>query len=752
MATDLQPSAQAQTSGPKYELFVETQLVRARRRIRMLDLTMTGLGFVILTLAYGLLMTLCDRWLELSALSRQIAFVTYLLGAIAYIALAVVRPLLIPINPYYAARKLEETLPSAKNSVINWVDLSQEPLAPAFRQAIGNRAARDLKSVNLEQAIDARRVSWVGWATTGLFAGVVLFYLSSPRQFPSLLQRSFAPFVEATIATRTKLTIVRPESRDATIPIGRGLTFVVSVDGRVPEAGAADAVKLLYRHSQADSYEERPFEQGESRREWTIALRASDVQHGLWYKVVGGDDETEEYQVQVHSTPLATGFDITYRYRPYLKWHDRKAHDPNLQDLVGTKVDLVVHTNRTIREGQLSLPGETPLTGELVAGEPQSLRFTLVLEKDSSYQIWFTSTDGERNAEPVPYSIRVTHDQPPQIELTAPGQDIRLPANGILSLEGAASDDFGVAGITLLMKLSNGVALQPRLYRAGKSLQLADGGYPQMLDYKDFVDLAKLKDDAGVNIKLEGTQLEYWLEAKDNCDFPGPNVAQSKHFRVVVEPPKNENQAKEDRKEAEKKQERHEEKQDQKLNQQHAPQQPNDQAGEERPQDQTQPPETKQDPTKKQDSDFDQQKQALEKALKDQQQKSGDGSEKQQNTAQKPDGKDDQPSSDPAQKNSSEKSNQQSQDKAGSSEQSAPNSGKKDGNPSNSESKSESGSGQQDSKSSNQTAEQQSSGKKKPEESKPDGTGAKNKPDGSGSKESAEKPDAKGRWKRKCFA
>src|SRR5437899_2009714 len=112
MATDLHQVKPAPAVN-KYEAFVEAQLARARVRVRSLDLTGAALGLLILTLAYGLILALCDRWLELSPLARQAAFAVYAAGAMVYLGLLIVRPLCRQINPYYAARRLEQTIPEA---------------------------------------------------------------------------------------------------------------------------------------------------------------------------------------------------------------------------------------------------------------------------------------------------------------------------------------------------------------------------------------------------------------------------------------------------------------------------------------------------------------------------------------------------------------------------------------------------------------------------------------------------------------
>ena len=80
------------------------------------------------------------------------------------------------------------------------------------------------------------------------------------------------------------------------------------------------------------------------------------------------------------------------------------------------------------------------------------MHFQLTLERDGTYQVFFTSVEGERNADPIVYSIKVFRDTVPQVELTQPGKEISLPVNGMLRLEGKASDDFGITGMTLHMR------------------------------------------------------------------------------------------------------------------------------------------------------------------------------------------------------------------------------------------------------------------------------------------------------------
>ena len=510
------------------EVYVEDQIQKARQRVRSTDLGRATLQLLLLTAGYAVVMAFLDRWLQLPSVARQGAFCCFGLLAVAFVVWTILRPLSRQVNPYYAARLVERNMAASKNSLINWLDLRRQPIAPAFRSAISSQAAHDLAEVDVEIAVGSGPSRWLFIPAGICVSLLLLLFVSSPQQFISLLGRAFAPFREATIVTRTRLTVVKPADGDVTIPIGKALTVQVQVDGRVPDPQKPDAVRVLYRASLADPFESRPLAMADDSRDWQTTFLATDVKTGFYYKVAGGDAETPEYRVQVRSRPLLTSVHVVYHYRPYLHWRDRLTEDPNLKDLRGTEVILTAHTNRQVRDGHLLIENSKPIPAELIRDDPGALRFRLTLEHEGAYRIAFTSTEGERNNEPTPYTLRVIPDQTPHVVLTAPGRDVEMAVNDVLTLEGQASDDLGLASVILRLKKADGQLLQPRPYRAGKPLQRGDGSYPQVLEYKDFVDFGKLLEANGTPYGPQpGQSLEYWLEATDHCDFPAPNIGQS---------------------------------------------------------------------------------------------------------------------------------------------------------------------------------------------------------------------------------
>jgi hypothetical protein len=575
MATDLGKTHES--AAAKHDAYVKGQLGRAEARIRFLDLTAAFLGLVGGTMIFALVMALCDRAFELSEPTRRLAFFSYLIGAGIYLYVTAGRPLSRRVNPYFAARQVEQTLPGAKNSVVNWLDLRGQNLPAVIRGAVGKRAARDLAQADLDKAISGRRAGWVG-GITGFLAVVFLFALVKlgPAQFFSLMGRTFKPFESIGIASGTQLTVVQPQGGNALVAIGRSVTIAVEVEGQTPDPTGPEAVKVLFRYQESEPYQERLLQQETGRGDWSTTLSPTEVQNGFWYKVTGGDAATPEYRVTVRATPLLTDFDAIYHFRPYVARRTEIHHDRRLEAMRGTEVEIVGHANRPIKDAHLDfVPKEgsggenKTLRAERVEGDPQAFRVRLVLEQDGQYRLRYTSTDGDAFVDSIAHPIVARPDYPPTVELTVPGKDVELPVNGLLKLAGWAADDVGVKSLGLQMQVVGGSSLPVRPYRSEADLRFADGGFPLRIEYKDAVDLAKLQNPDDPTFKLiPGMELEYWLEASDACDFPKPNVAASKHYRVkLIAAEKNQQKQQQEREQAQKEQKQHEQKQDEQKKQ-----------------------------------------------------------------------------------------------------------------------------------------------------------------------------------------
>lgn len=581
MATVTSKSSEQKSA--KYDHYVLEQLHRARKRIRSLDLISGLCIFLAGTLAYGVGMTLLDHWLQLPTGTLILAFVGYLIGAAVYLGLAVVRPMMQDINPYYAARKVEQTVPDAKNSVVNFLDLQDQNLPSSIRGAVGQRAAKDLSKADLEQAVSSRRVGWAS-AILGILVAllfILLFTFGAHKLF-SHLGRAFAPFKGQAAVNRTRINLIKPEGGDGMVAMNQDAIIVAEIQGHVPDEDEPDAPKLHYRANVGDPYFEKPMEYNRTERTWMGVVRPEDVGTGFLYKVSAGDSETAEYRITLRANPLIEekAFQAIFERLPYrgeptkriqTQQHSTMDHR-ELIDYRGTTVRLQVPTNRQLKNAYLAFmnkEGKTRIIPGSIDTQDKSIFVVdFEMKQSGNYRLGFESIEGEKYIDIKPYLIDVQEDRAPKVQLTKPGKDITLPANGLLELEGVVDDDIGIKTIRVQMRVFAGPQLTPKAYRTPEALQLGRVGYPLVIDYKDNIDLTKLTTDKEEPIQLEpGDVLEYWLEAEDACTLPQANVGKSPTFKVTIEnPQKDEQKQKEKREQAKNEQQKHEQKQDQQLN------------------------------------------------------------------------------------------------------------------------------------------------------------------------------------------
>jgi hypothetical protein len=579
MATELRPPAKV--AAPSYESTVDQQLQRAALRVRFLDGAAAGLIALSGIVGYGLVMSLADRLWGLPVGIRLAAWIIGVITLLAYVALTVNRVALRRVNPLFLARRLELTLPDAKNSVINWIDLRTEPLPPAIRGSLGRRAAKDIADADPDEALSARALWWLGSVCAALVVIQTIWLVFAPAQVASLLTRAFLPFEKKGIATRTELTLLKPAGGDVQVPAGQPVVITVKVGGYVPALNRPDSLKLHFRYSPGEPFEQRPLTEGADGN-WTATVLADQVRSGFTYRITGGDarlPDDGEYRVTVKQAARVVRYEVTYQYRPYRCLPENKTVyeknvRPSIRELRGTKATLLVRTNRPLKDCALEFKtagNVHKLPGTAAGPDADAWAFTWVLEQSGEFRVLFTSRDGDDNPDREWCKFTVDPDRAPEVVITKPETDVTLPANGTLTVDGFARDDIGVKSLQLQMRVVKGATtpeLKARPYRPDVNFRLVNGKYPLKIEYSDFVALESLQTAAGEAFPLTpGMELEVWLEARDNCDYPDAagNLGQSKRFKVTIIAPDNGPKAQQDRKAAQQHQGQQQQKQDKDL-------------------------------------------------------------------------------------------------------------------------------------------------------------------------------------------
>ncbi|VAX42549.1 hypothetical protein MNBD_PLANCTO02-1968, partial [hydrothermal vent metagenome] len=140
-----------------FDEYIDFQLQKTRRSIKLTDMLTAGTGVIVLVLGYLLVFVVLDHWVVeggFGTLARVFMLSAILFGAIGWVVWKVAMPYLKRINPLFAARTLEVSDPQLKSSLLNFIDLAegQREIPKHIREAMEKRAATTLAKVDVEEA------------------------------------------------------------------------------------------------------------------------------------------------------------------------------------------------------------------------------------------------------------------------------------------------------------------------------------------------------------------------------------------------------------------------------------------------------------------------------------------------------------------------------------------------------------------------------------------------------------------------
>lgn len=528
---------------------IERQLDVTRWNVRLVELGAAAVAWVASVLLYLLVVAVVDHWLmPLGTAGRFLALALLIGGTAAFFALILWPLLRREINPVYAARTIEESVPSLKNSLVNFLLLRKDPngLKAAVLSAVEQRAAVDISNVPVDLAVDRSKVIRLGYVLLAIVSVFALYKVRSPKDPFQTMARVFAPW--ANIERPARVTINEIEPGDTKVYHGQSVTVRCVVLG----LRTNETVKVVYSSLDGQTMEKTvPLQPSAIGTRFEAEIPARDsaergplgVQQDLVYRIVAGDYVSRDYQVKVTTAPTMVVERVTYDFKPYTRKSQLVvAGQGDLQALEGTRVTIHARANQPIETGFLEL--DPAVDGRTAAGERIPLivdgsearaALTLQLKPDrqtpwrTSYQLRFVTKGGERNDQAIVHRIDVTPDLAPEIEWLTPEKarvDVPLDGKQLLELRGV-DPDFGLKAIKL-------TATRGDLKLFEKPLLATLNPLPQATVRFEFKP-AELSLD-------EGDEIVVWGTAEDGrvaplSDAADPNRTKSSHVTLKITAP-----------------------------------------------------------------------------------------------------------------------------------------------------------------------------------------------------------------------
>jgi collagen type III alpha len=530
-----------------FDEYIDIQLRKAGSTIKSTDVMTAVVGAGTLLATYLLIFIVLDQWLVpggFSPTSRLLLLSALLVGVAGWIGWKVLWPWRRRVNGLYSASTIEKASPGFKGSLVNLVDLlrAEREIPPEIYRSLERRAAVALTHVDVRESVDRHLLLRLSMA---LFAVVVLFcgyWIFSPKNPASSFWRAIAPASDATVATRTKIDLVRPGDVDV---VARSQVDVTAeVRGQMPPQAT-----LYYTTADRKFVDERIDARptAEASREFHFVINGDNgagILQDMSYRIVAGDDSSRDYKIHVIQPPAATIDSIRLDYPEYTRLGTSTQTTGAIDALEGTRVTLRATANMPLRSASLQFfdddsasrrAEEVPV--HIESGNKLQAEWPLQFRADGSYahfyRIFCTSVGGESERAPTLYSVEIRADRRPEIVLLDPKTDLELPANAELPLLFEARDpDFALTYINLKIEKDGASVGGDELY---------DGhDHPDQHVKKSYKWSLK-----NYHFRPKDT-VTYWLEAQDNRKPEANRTGTSPQLRIHITDPVPESQVKKD--------------------------------------------------------------------------------------------------------------------------------------------------------------------------------------------------------------
>jgi len=429
-----------------------------RRRLRF-ALLAVGLGrlFALLTVAFALLLIIDWRLhLPTSARVVTLGLVVTTAGLLGWFS--IIRPLrerwsdqavLARLDSAGGGQHLElyellhqsagiQELKSEQGKAFAAAALERDPStdANAFRAAIDGRPAR----------------RWLMRASLCvLVIGVVGVLL--PNYLAIGAERFANPFSRTRWPHRTTIA-VQPPANGWAVPQLEAIAINATVTGEVPKK-----VQLAYRIGTGDTWTKENIVVKEAEGGFAISHTFPEVREPIEFTLEGGDYLTDPQTIQVIQRPFIKSIAAYYEYPSYAGLPNKATANGQLAGLEGTQVRLELEASMPLDKAVFIFTPEVAGISDVVSvidqRSPTRFEKTLMLERSGRYRIELYESNGFREARPEVYDVRVTPDDPPEIEMLAPGRDLAETRNASLDVAFRAQDKLGLAGIEFMIQIDD---------------------------------------------------------------------------------------------------------------------------------------------------------------------------------------------------------------------------------------------------------------------------------------------------------
>ena len=384
------------------------------------------------------------------------------------------------------ALEVEKRHPGLSSLLVSYMQLKDGPAADqgnvsqALINAMRDQAIELSRPINFRDIVDLGQLRKIGGVAVVIFLAFAVLGIFNKEHAATLLNR-----LAGGNAEYPTQTIITSSSQDSVIRIGGEPVITATVDpnGEVPEEG-----KLFMKEKGSDeNWKEVPMRPGEeSANEFSFQLKPVDRDTLFYIKI--GDDRSDEYTIDVITSPRITKSDLVLQYAEYMDREDGKSDQLNLEVPEGTTVKWTVECDTPVSSWEVLVPSdwgteegnaapspepdpnpEAEEAADSAAGEegprfrsiPADLdpsgtkaTFEIPIEQALRYSFRWTEKENGFTYEDVQYGVKVTSDGLPDVDLLEPREVGYATPAKVVKMQAKGTDDIGLDKAWLVYSLN----------------------------------------------------------------------------------------------------------------------------------------------------------------------------------------------------------------------------------------------------------------------------------------------------------
>lgn len=370
---------------------------------------------------------------------------------------------------------------------------------PELVAALEAKAAKELSGTQVHYEKKLLNPAILFVAT---FLGLLSLVAIAPMALTAL-QRTALPFSDA------KYTSVDVKPGNVEIPVGRDLSITNIFSGRIP--------KDPKFHWQEEGHAKWQTVALTKAADGAFVYEMKNLRSDITYRVTGNDAASEEFKIETYVPPEVKDLSVRVKYPDYTKLPPVDQKSPDITAVRASQAEIRIQPSVELSKAKLRIAGLPEVA--LTPGENGIWTGTLSVTKDADYWIELADKKGHHGVNEKPYHIKAVPDNPPKVEITEPGKDLRASATNKVPVKISVADDFGVGEIKVV------------LHKLGGSEQVVTASR-QSDQNGEVVAQAEL-ELSPLGLK-EYELVAYHAEAADNNTLDGPGLGKSQVYFIEI--------------------------------------------------------------------------------------------------------------------------------------------------------------------------------------------------------------------------